>query len=80
LWVLGGWSETGNLNDVWFTKDGRNWTELKADVIWTKRHEHSAFVFQDKIWVAGGAAEPSFTLDSEVWSLELPPNWFEAAR
>jgi hypothetical protein len=81
LWVLGGWSETdGNLGDVWYTKDGRNWTELKSDVIWTKRHEHSAFVFQDKIWVAGGAAEPSYTLDSQVWSLEIPPNWFEAAR
>jgi hypothetical protein len=81
LWVLGGWSETdGNLGDVWYTKDGRNWTELKSDVIWTKRHEHSAFVFQDKIWVAGGAAEPSSTLDSQVWSLEIPPNWFEAAR
>jgi hypothetical protein len=76
LWVLGGWSETGNLSDVWYTKDGRNWTELKSDVIWTKRHEHSAFVFQDKIWVAGGAAEPSSTLDSQVWSLEIPPNWF----
>jgi hypothetical protein len=37
-------------------------------------------VFQDKIWVAGGAAGPSFTLDSQVWSLEIPPNWFEAAR
>jgi hypothetical protein len=71
LWVLGGWSETGNLSDVWYTKDGRNWTELKSDVIWTKRHEHSAFLFQDKIWVAGGAAEPSFTLDSQVWSLEF---------
>jgi hypothetical protein len=32
-------------------------------------------VFQDKIWVAGGAAEPSYTLDSQVWSLEIPPNW-----
>jgi hypothetical protein len=29
-------------------------------------------VFRDKIWVAGGAAEPSYKLSSEVWSLEVP--------
>ena len=73
MWVLGGWSEAdGNFGDVWYSKDGRTWTELKSDVIWTRRHEHSAFVFRDKIWVAGGAAEPSYKLNSEVWSLEVP--------
>jgi hypothetical protein len=45
---------------------------MTADVIWTKRHEHSAYVFDDKIWVAGGHAEP---LNSEVWSLHLPAGW-----
>ena len=45
-------------------------------VIWKKRHEHSAYVFQDRIWVAGGHAEP---LNSEVWSLEIPDAWLEDA-
>ena len=77
LWVLGGWSqENGNFGDVWYSKDGLTWTELKSDAIWTKRHEHSAFVFKDKIWVAGGASEPEYLLNSEVWSLEIPRNWF----
>jgi hypothetical protein len=77
IWVLGGWSiENGNFGDVWYSKDGLTWTELKSDVIWTKRHEHSAFVFKDKIWVAGGASEPDYLLNSEVWSLEVPHNWF----
>lgn len=77
MWVLGGWSEEeGNFGDVWYSQDGKNWTELKSDKIWTKRHEHSAFVFNDKIWIAGGAAEPNYKLDSEVWSLEVPANWF----
>lgn len=78
LWVLGGWSEAdGNYGDVWHSKDGRTWTELKSDVVWSKRHEHSAFVFKDKIWVAGGAAEPNYELDSEVWSLDVPRDWFK---
>ena len=74
LWVLGGWSRShGNFGDVWYTEDGANWTRLTANVIWKERHEHSAYVFQDKIWVAGGHADP---LNSEVWSLYLPPDFF----
>lgn len=69
MWVLGGWSpETYNFGDVWYTKDGKAWSEFKSDVQWSKRHELSAFVFHDKIWVAGGAAEPDYKLNSEVWS------------
>jgi hypothetical protein len=74
MWVLGG-STHGNklLVDVWYSSDGRRWIELKSRVAWSARHEHSAFVFQDKIWVAGGHARP---LNSEVWSLQIPPDWF----
>ena len=73
MWVLGGWSkENGNFGDVWFTKDGKHWTELKSDVIWTPRHEHSTVVFHDKIFVMGGYAQ---TLNSEVWTLQLPKGW-----
>jgi hypothetical protein len=78
MWVIGGWSEeTRNFGDVWYSKDGRTWTELKSDVIWSPRHEHSALVFQDKLWVAAGAAEPNYQLNSEVWSLEVPRDWFK---
>jgi len=76
LWVLGGWNrEDGNFDDVWHSTDGQDWTRLSSEVIWSKRHEHSAYVFHDKIWVAGGHAEP---LNSEVWSLYVPPTFFEA--
>jgi len=34
-------------------------------------------VFQDKIWVAGGHAKP---LNSEVWSLSIPEDWFKDDR
>ena len=68
-WVVGRTTRPTNWGDVWHSQDGKTWTELKSDVIWKARHEHSAFVFQDKIWIAGGHARP---LSSEVWSLELP--------
>jgi hypothetical protein len=74
MWVLGGWSDnpSRNWSDVWYSKDGSAWHELKSDVIWTARHEHSAYVFRDKIWVAGGHAQP---LSNDVWSLEMPRDW-----
>ena len=72
MWVMGGWSgnPSKNWDDVWYSTDGKNWTELKTDgVKWKERHEHSAFVFQDKIWIAGGMTPP---LVNDVWSLKLP--------
>jgi hypothetical protein len=75
MWVLGGWSNNParNWGDVWHSRDGRRWTQLRSNVVWKERHEHSAYVFRDKIWVAGGHAQP---LSSEVWSLDIPKDWF----
>ena len=76
MWVLGGWSNNPakNWGDVWYSRDGKHWKQLQSKVIWKARHEHSAYVFQDRIWVAGGHAQP---LSSEVWSLEVPKDWFQ---
>jgi hypothetical protein len=76
LWVLGGWSNNPSRNwgDVWYSRDGKRWDPLKSKVIWKERHEHSAYVLADRIWVAGGHAQP---LNSEVWSLAVPADWFK---
>jgi hypothetical protein len=76
MWVLGGWSNNPSKNwgDVWYSRDGKEWTALRSNVVWKARHEHSAYVHRDKIWVAGGHAQP---LSSEVWSLDVPRDWFE---
>jgi len=76
MWVLGGWTNNPyrNWGDVWYSRDGRNWKEFRSDVSWKPRHEHSALVFQDKIWIVGGHAQP---LSNEIWSLEIPPDWFD---
>lgn len=76
MWVLGGWSNNPSKNwgDVWYSKDGAKWQQLQSGVSWKERHEHSAYVFQDKIWIAGGHAQP---LSNEVWSLELPVDFFK---
>lgn len=75
MWVLGGWSNNPSKNwgDVWHSTDGREWRQLRSNVSWKERHEHSAFVWRDKLWIAGGHAQP---LSSEVWSLDVPADWF----
>ena len=76
MFVVGGWSNhpSKNWGDVWYTKDGKDWKQIKSEVSWKERHEHSLFVFKDKLWLAGGHAQP---LSSEVWSLDIPPDWFK---
>jgi hypothetical protein len=66
-----------NHGDVWYSRDGRTWVQLKSNVIWKERHEHSAFVFQDRLWIAGGHAKP---LSREVWTLQLPADWKPSSR
>lgn len=80
MWVMGGWSKDpgdpprkgGNFGDTWYSADGKTWKEYKTDVVWAQRHEHSTYVFQDKLWVVTGMTPP---LNNEVWSLELPKDW-----
>ncbi|REJ89153.1 MAG: galactose oxidase [Planctomycetota bacterium] len=76
MWVVGGWSNDPSTNwgDVWYSADGKEWKQLESETTWKERHEHSVFVFQDKLWVAGGHAQP---LSSEVWSLDIPADWFD---
>jgi hypothetical protein len=71
--VLGGWSkEKDNYGDVWYSTNGSDWKKLDTKTNWKARHEHSAVVMKDKIWLYGGHARP---LSSEVWSLKLPDDW-----
>lgn len=80
MWILGGWSNQpsdpprhgGNFPDAWHSVDGKTWIEYKAEKSWSGRHEHSTYVFQDKLWVVTGMTPP---LNSEVWSLDLPKHW-----
>ena len=75
MWLSNGYYHGGKLSrDLWCSEDGKTWTEVTFDVIWKTRHEHSALVFQDKLWVYGGHAEP---LNSEVWSLRIPEGWVD---
>ena len=62
LWVMEGWNQQ-NRNDVWYSADGLNWTEL-PDTPWAVRHAASAFVFADALWMVAGN-----NMFPDVWKL-----------
>jgi len=67
LWVFGGWTrERGSLGDVCYANDGKDWSELKLDVIWSPRHKLPALQFHDKLCTMADHAD---VLSREVWTL-----------
>lgn len=68
IWVLAGYSEF-NLNDVWYSEDGENWTELKSTP-WKARHAASVFVFDDCLWIGFGTGNAIY---NDIWKLNKLP-------
>ena len=61
IWVMGGRDEAGNaLNDVWILDAGKvEWTRVTEKSWHSGRCLINPVVFEDKIWLYGGAREPS---------------------
>lgn len=72
MFLLGGFRAQPhweNFGDVWYSTDGKAWNQLHTEACWSARHELSAYVFQDKLWVIAGNPWPLF---NDVWALEIP--------
>lgn len=72
-------------SDVWFSTDGVTWTQATANA-WKGRFNHGIEVFNNKLWVAGGAAlvnttsnsaELPTTSYSDVYSSADGVNWVQ---
>jgi hypothetical protein len=63
LYLLGGWnSDVNTMNDVWFTRDLRDWSRLTQTSPWAPRHGAGWVVHQGRLWVIGG------DLHDDAWS------------
>jgi hypothetical protein len=58
-----GWISLQNSNDVWYSADGVNWSEL-PNTPWAPRHAASVFVYDNALWMVAGN-----NMDSDVWKL-----------
>lgn len=80
LWIMGGMhlnSPRENLNDVWSSPDGRNWTQETAHAPWSPRHVFGVAVHTGKMWVIGGAPDGK-VFHNDVWSSTDGRTWEEA--
>ena len=72
IYVFGGWIRGGELtNEVWASPDGSYWYQKRpADAIFEARINHTATVFDGKVWVMGGEswnASGSSTFYGDIW-------------
>jgi hypothetical protein len=80
LWLLGGAESSGSVdktptrffNDVWFSTDGVNWTQVTANASWGGRGGHLGLAFGNKMWVIGGEGR------RDVWSSVDGKTWTQA--
>jgi hypothetical protein len=75
MWVMAGGnlSTPGyNRNDVWYSSDGANWTEL-PNTPWPTRHAGTVFVHDGHLWMVAGS-HPGSTPIHDVWRLARDDN------
>ena len=77
IWVLGGIRGNRELDDVWSSEDGTEWTQTTVSgTHWSARGEHAAVVFDGKMWVLGGS--DGSTYFNDVWWSNDGENWTNA--
>ena len=82
IWILGGgnYHDRGvNYNDVWCSPDGQTWDREAVDAGWGPRRFHSSFIHAGRMWIAGGAIEPSINVN-DVWCSEEGRTWRQSIR
>ena len=76
LYILGGHDDGSsdmfqfaqNMNDVWRSADGKQWTLITAEAAWSKRRGHQAVAHQGRIFILGGTDGINGTYKNDVWS------------
>lgn len=81
LWLIGGSAPIGgsifkSQSDVWSSFDGVNWTRVKDSAGFNPRENHTAVVFNNKIWIMGGEDTRKVAKSlGDVWSSADGSTW-----
>lgn len=76
LYVMGGSNSSGTaLNDVWKSADGVNWSQVTSSAPWAARAKGQAIVFNNTLYIMGGAVSATGTHFGDVWSTVDGVNW-----
>ena len=83
MWVLGGClfdNPDSVVNDIWYSTNGTDWTELTPSADWCPRLGHHVVVRDDTMWLTGGCVDYYggillndvwFSTDGAVWTRAL---------
>jgi hypothetical protein len=84
MWLMGGWYN-GRLeghsasNQVWSSRDGKNWNLETERAAWTPRIASALIEFKDKLWLLGGTENyyfgDSLSLKNDVWYSSDGKTW-----
>ncbi len=87
MWLLGGLDEGtppyGDLNDVWYSTNGLNWTQVTANAPWHPRNFFKTISYDGKLWILGGGYQASWSSRfnlNETWSSSDGVNWIQMAN
>ena len=74
LWVLGGICCQGGDGwkpDVWSSPNGVVWKQENDDATWLMREQSAGVVFNDKVWLVGGAiGNLRWGVSAQVWTMQ----------
>ncbi len=71
LWLMGG-DDGGYNNDVWYSRDGVDWTQATLSAGWSDRSFFQSVVFDHKMWIMGGN---DGNYKNDVWYSRDGVNW-----
>jgi hypothetical protein len=67
MWLTGGKTRAGPVNEIWNSCDGITWTQVPAQGHWSPRSRHACLAFAGKLWILGGADASGNPL-GDVWN------------
>ncbi len=87
LWLLGGiedyyfGTDKSLKNDVWYSSNGKDWSQATANAGWSPRAYHQAAVLNGKMYVFGGGNYvPQYQAYNDVWSSEDGITWEQVSE
>ena len=84
MWIFGGVTPNGTpydyptyrRHDAWYSTDGITWTAATTNASWDSRQELTAWVYDGKMWIAGGYTGNAYKND--VWYSTDGITWTQA--
>jgi len=80
LWIVGGYGDANQKNDVWYSSDGTSWTQATAAAQFLKKSNFPLLVFNsgsgERLWTSGGFNGTANTND--VWYSANGISWTQA--